>query len=78
MLKTDQISSFCSQHWSLNWSTNSVRMKMVRSFTIMLQMDTGTATMDRVMVLMETMDMERAAMIIIPTAIMAIMVMETI
>lgn len=52
----NQSPDFFFQHWSLNWSISSVRMKMVHLFTIVSQMDHGTATMVTATILMETMN----------------------
>lgn len=50
-------------------------MKMAPLFTITLQMDPGTATMDRGVVLVETMD---SGSMLMDTMAKVIMVMETI
>lgn len=60
------------QHWSLNLSASSVKMKMAPLFTTASQMDTGMATTGMGMVTTEIMGTERRLM---DTMAMAIMVM---
>lgn len=47
-VQTVQIDTFLvsSQHWNLNWSASSVKMKMALLFIITHQIGHGTATMD--------------------------------